>query len=122
MTIAISRRLALALVVASQLASSGCDALTGASNIEYTVTGPSSTRVSITYQSSSDGSSQVSRAALPWSYSWKADRGDFLYVSAQIVEGGGTVIASIYKDGDLVDSGQASGFAAIATASGTNDD
>ncbi|MGE0363051.1 MAG: hypothetical protein AB7R67_20225 [Vicinamibacterales bacterium] len=113
------RRAILVAFVGATLAS--CDTITGASNIEYRI-GGGAARVSVTYQSSSDGTSQAASVTPPWSYSWKAKRGDFLYVSAQVIQGNGTVIVSIYKDGDLVDSAQGTGFGAIATASGTNDD
>lgn len=95
----------------------GCDALTGQSNIEYRVSG-SAARVSLTYESEGGGTSQVDSAAVPWSYSFKAKKGDFLYVSAQIVStSGGTVTVAIYKGGTQIESSSSSGFASIATAS-----
>ena len=97
----------------------GCDALTGNSNIEYRVSG-TAVRVSLTYEAES-GSSQISSAALPWSFAFRAKRGAFLYVSAQIIQGGGSVTVSIYKGESLYKTATSSGFAAIATASGTLD-
>lgn len=111
------RRLVL---IALLTAFSGCNALTGASDIEYSITGLNVQRVSITYESGSGGTSQVASATLPWSYSFKADRDAFLYVSAQIIQGTGSITATIRKNGDSFKTGTASGFAAIATASGSN--
>lgn len=96
-----------------------CDSITGASDIRYSVTGNTATRVSLTYESG-NGTSQVSSAALPWSYSFKADKDEFLYVSAQIVQGSGPVVVTIYDDEKSIGSQTATGFASIATASGTN--
>lgn len=115
------RRLVFVLVVLVAFAGTGCNAITGASDIEYSITGVNVQRVSITYESGSGGTSQVSSATLPWSYSFKADKDAFLYVSAQIVQGTGSITVTIRKNGDSFRTGTASGFAAIATASGTND-
>jgi hypothetical protein len=112
------RRLAFLLIVITCL--SGCDSLTGSSNIMYEITGNAASRVSVTYESDS-GQSQVSSAAVPWSYSFKAKKGDFLYVSAQIVQGAGPITVRIFKGSEIFKSGTASGFAAIATATGTLD-
>ena len=60
---------------------------------------------------------------MPWAYSRKADDGDFLSVSAQIIEGGDidTVSVQIYKGGDIFKTATSSGFGSIATAAGTLD-
>lgn len=105
--------LALLLAVAPS-----CNAITGASDIEYTITGTAQ-RVSVTYESG-DGTSQLSGASVPWSYSFKAEKDEFLYVSAQIVSNTGSITVSIKKNGRDYKSATASGFAAIATASGSN--
>lgn len=109
-------RLALLLLL---LAATGCDSITGASNIEYTATGTAQ-RVSLTYDSGSGSTNQIASAPLPWSFSFKADRDAFLYVSAQIIQGTGTVQVIIRKNGTVIESATAVGFASIATASGTN--
>lgn len=96
----------------------GCNTLTGASDIEYSITGTAQ-RVSVTYESGG-GTSQVSSASVPWSYSFKAEKDGFLYVSAQILSNTGSVTVAIRKNGKEFKSGTASGFAAIATASGSN--
>ena len=96
MTRTIARCVLAVMIVPCML---GCDSLTGASNIEYRVSGTAEL-VSLTYQTEAGGA-QISSRALPWSFSHRATRGDFLYVSAQIIEGDGSVTAAIYTNGDL---------------------
>ena len=110
-------RLALLLACASLFGA--CDSLTGTSNIEYRVTGFNVQRVSLTYESEGGGTAQVSSATLPWSYALRAKQGDFLYISAQIVEGTGSVTVTIAKGGDTFKTTTSSGLASIATASGS---
>ena len=103
----------------------GCDAIknvvTGPSNTEYRASGTAAL-VSLTYETE-DGTEQIGSSALPWAYSRKADDGDFLSVSAQIIEGGDldTVTVQIYKGGDVFKTATSSGFGSIATASGSLD-
>ena len=74
--------------------------------------------MTITYENAAGGTSQA-RVNIPWSYSFGADPGDFLYVSCQIDSGGdrGIIQVEIYRDGDLFKFASASGFPNIATAS-----
>jgi hypothetical protein len=109
-----------AVLLLCLLAFAGCDSLLGNSNIQYDVTGSGVTKVSLTYENSDGGTSQISSATLPWSYSFKAKKDDFLYVSAQITEGTGTITVTIRKNDKTYKTSNASGFAAIATASGSN--
>jgi hypothetical protein len=111
-------RLIVALICCSVL--SACDSITGSSDIEYSIQGSAGTRVSITYESGS-GVSQIADRAVPWSYSLKAKRDDFLYVSAQIISQTGSITVSIRKGSSTWKTATASGFAAIATASGSLD-
>ncbi len=103
----------------------GCNAITGIftgpSDIEYRASGTAA-RVSLTYETE-DGTEQIGSSALPWAYSRNADDGDFLSVSAQIVEGGDldTVTVQIYKGGDIFKTATSSGLGSIATASGNLD-
>lgn len=110
-------RLCALVIAAASMAS--CDSITGASDIRYSVQGIAGTRVSLTYESGS-GTSQNSSAAVPWSYSFKADKDEFLYVSAQIVQGTGPVTVTIFDDEKSIGSQTATGFAAIASVSGSN--
>ena len=97
------------------------DIFTGPSDTEYRASG-TATRVSLTYETE-DGIEQIGSSALPWAYSRKADDGDFLSVSAHIIEGGDldTVTVQIYKNGDVFKTATSSGFGSIATAAGTLD-
>lgn len=92
---------------------------TTTSNIEYRVTGSSVNRVSLTYQASTGSTQQISSQALPWSFTRTASSGDFLYVSAQIIDGTGSVTVTIFRNGSQFQTATSSGFAAIATASGS---
>ena len=88
-------------------------------DVEYTITGSART-CSVFYESGA-GSTSSARVTLPWSYSRSARAGDFLYVSCQIDSGGdtGSIFVRINRNGSLFRSASASGFANIATASGT---
>jgi len=108
------------LAIVMILTALGCDAITGASNITYRITG-TATRVSVTYEAEG-GTEQIASISLfPWTYSRRAERGDFLYVSAQIVGGTGSVTVTIDKGGSVFKTATSSGFASIATASGILD-
>ena len=100
----------------------GCGLLkvfTGPSDfdIEYRVSG-TATRVSLRYETES-GTSEEGSVALPWTFTRKAEGDDEVYVSAQIIEGDGTVTAAIYKAGKLLNSSTGTGAGAMVTASGT---
>lgn len=110
-----------ALSVFCVLLFTGCDSLRGISDIEYTATGVNVSRVSLTYEASGGGTEQIASRALPWSYAFKGKKDDFLYVSAQIIEGEGTVTVTIKKSGQIFKSATSTGFASIATASGLLD-
>ncbi len=103
----------------------GCDAITdiftGPSDTEYRASGTAAL-VSLTYQTE-DGTEQIGSSALPWAYSRTAEDGDFLSVSAQIIDGGDldTVTVQIFKGGDIFKTATSSGFGSIATASGSLD-
>lgn len=116
------RRRTLLVLTAAVLGSGfGCSNLLGPSGkAEYSITG-TATRVNVTYSSGGGGSSQVSNMTLPWTYPLSdLKKDDFLYVSAQIANtSGGSITVSITKDGKPFQTGYASGFAAIATASGS---
>lgn len=87
------------------------------STYEYRVTGtPLTSRVSLTY-ATVGGTSQVSSAVVPWTHTRSASAGDFLYVSAQIVEGTGSVTVAITHAGSVLRTTTSSGFASIATVS-----
>lgn len=98
-----------------------CDAVRGISDVEYTVTGVSVQKVSLTYENADGGTSQIASASVPWSLAFKGKRDSFVYISAQIIEGTGSVTVTIKKSGSVFKTSTSSGFASIATASGTLD-
>ena len=102
----------------------GCnllESLTGPSDsdIEYRVSG-TAVRVSLKYETE-NGTSEKSSATLPWTFTRQAKDDDLLYVSAQIIEGDGTVTAAIYKGGKLLNSSTSTGTGALVTVSGNLD-
>lgn len=105
------------VLVALGLVTTGCNALTGNVDVRYSVTG-TATRASITYASSSAGTGQTGDVTLPWSFSWTAKKGDFVYVSAQNAGTSGCVRVEITLDGDVLDSQQSCGEFVIASVSG----
>lgn len=113
------KKITAVILAACTIAFAGCNAITGASNIEYRVSG-SAARASLTYESAGGGTSQESNRTLPWSHSFRAERDAFLYVSAQNSGQTGCVTAEIYKNGDRLESATSCGAFVIATASGTN--
>jgi hypothetical protein len=99
-------------------AAAGCDLITGQSNITYEVTG-TATRIGVIYENEQGSTSQIASTAVPWSYSFKAERHDLLYVSAQIVEGDGSITVTIRKGSSSWKTAFASGLGSTATTSGT---
>ena len=116
-------RCAIAILVVPFMFGCGAigDIFAGPSNTEYRASGTAA-RVSLTY-ATADGTEQIDSSALPWAYSRTADNGDFLSVSALIIEGGDldTVTVQIYKGGDVFKTATSSGLGSIATASGLLD-
>jgi hypothetical protein len=51
-------------------------------SVTYTVTGDSQ-QASVTYENANADTSQESEVAVPWDYSFSAESGAFLYISAQ---------------------------------------
>lgn len=86
------------------------------SDVKYSVSGTASS-VSLTYENEDGGTSQVSSVPLPWSYSFKAKEGDFLYISAQNNSSSGSVNVKISVNGDTRKSSSSDGAYVIATAS-----
>ncbi len=87
-------------------------------DVKYEVTG-SAQSVDITYQNEDGGTSQVSDASVPWSYTFTGETLNFVYVSAQNNGETGTVTVTIYKDGEQFKSSTSSGAYVIASASGS---
>jgi len=86
--------------------------------VKYEVTGTAQT-VDITLSNKEEGTSQFGDVSVPWSMSFVAPRGNFVYLSAQNQGQTGTVICTIYINGDQFKSSTSSGAYVIATASGS---
>ena len=90
-------------------------------DVRYKVTSTAS-EVDITFVNGSGDTVQNNGVEPPWEISFGADVGDFVYVSAQMMEGGDhSVTVTIYSDGHTFESNTSTGPYAIATASGTLD-
>ena len=85
--------------------------------VKYEVTG-SATSIDLTYNLDSDDASQENGRAVPWSKSFSADEGNFLYVSAQNGGESGNVTCTIYVDGVAAKTNTSTGGYTIATCSG----
>jgi hypothetical protein len=100
------------------IALSSCEGLFGEYSMEYSVTGTASS-VDITYVNEDGGTSQISDATVPWSYSFTGIEDNFVYISAQNNGKTGTVTVTIYKSGKKFKSGTSTGAYVIASASGS---
>jgi uncharacterized protein YceK len=106
--------LALAMVVS--LCGVGCGSITTTTyQVEYKVTGTAGT-VSLTYTNKDGGTSQESNVSLPWTHSFTAKSGSFVYVSAQNMGASGTVTTTIYRDGKEFKTSTSTGGYVIATS------
>jgi len=89
-------------------------------DVEYSVTTSAAPRVSlITYAGSGGSTLQTSNASTPWSYTFSASSGAFLYVSAQNDNFNTCVTVSITIRGSLLKTGTSCGAFTIATVSGS---
>ncbi len=104
----------------SSRSSAGATANRSVIPIRYVVDGRPE-HASITYQNADGGTSQVSKAKVPWTLDFQAKPGAFLYLSAQ--EGSGndksSITATIYVDGFKFKSSTSAGAYVIASASGS---
>ena len=85
-------------------------------NVKYSVTGTAS-HVFITYENSSGGTSQEDTTS-PWSYTFTAEIGFWTYLSAQNQDDCGSVIVTIYRDGEVFKTSTSNGGYVIATVDG----
>lgn len=86
-------------------------------SVEYQVTGSAST-VFVTYENENGGTSQIASAIVPWSHTFTANSGDFVYISAQNNGDSGSVTVTILEDGNVFKTSTSSGAYVIADASG----
>jgi hypothetical protein len=81
------------------------------------ISGRGVSRVALTWQNDTGGTSQ-GEYTVPFCKTFRGFKGgDFLYISAQIVQGEGDIQCRIYDHSSVVAQASASGFASIATCS-----
>src|SRR6056297_1000801 len=85
--------------------------------VEYRVDAGAS--VDITIEGEGGSTEQFTVSSLPWTKRFTAEKGDFVYVSAQVKTTSSWVSVSIKIDGDTLDDAYSQGDYVIATASGT---
>jgi hypothetical protein len=89
--------------------------------VRYVVSGTLVNRVSLTWQNDTGGTNQ-GESTLPVCKAFTGfQRGDFLYISAQIAaptSGAGSITCRIYDGASVISEAQAHGFPSIATCSG----
>lgn len=103
------------IIIILNILNSGCLSTT-THTVKYEVTG-SASKVFVTYENEYGGTSQE-EVYLPWSYTFTAESGDYVYISAQNLGDSGSVTVTIYKDGEVFKTSTSSGGYVIATASG----
>jgi hypothetical protein len=89
--------------------------------VRYVISGTGVTRVSLTWENDTGGTNQ-GESTLPVCKAFTGfQRGDFLYISAQIVaptSGAGSITCRIYDGASVIAEAQARGFPSIATCNG----
>jgi len=87
--------------------------------VKYVITGEDVTGVSVTWQNDMGGTNQGDYQ-LPFCIGYdQFENGDFLYISAQIIQGDGSIECKIFEDTSVISQADASGFPSIATCSGS---
>lgn len=100
----------------SRIVDPGVDFGSSSHSVQYVVSG-ASRQADLTYQNANADTSQESGAIVPWDYSFTADVGEFLYISAQRGEAPGDITCSIQVDGVTVETNTSSGPFTICQAS-----
>lgn len=88
-------------------------AISTSHTVTYKIKGSASS-VDVTYNNAQGGSQQIGNASVPWSQTFTADSGSFLYLSAQNKGESGTVETEIDVDGKPRKQSQSSGGYTIA--------
>jgi len=86
--------------------------------VEYEVCGSAYT-VDVTYENSAGTTSREYGVGVPWSYSFSADPGDYVYISAQNTGSYGSVTVAIWVDGEIYEAETSESAYCVATARGT---
>ena len=85
--------------------------------VRYVITGDDVSSVSITLENDTGGTEQGDFVVPYCKVFTGFGNGDFLYISAQITRGSGSIICKIYDGEKIVAQSKASGFPNIATCS-----
>ena len=86
--------------------------------IKYEIIGDNVSSVSLTWENDSGGTEQGDYK-VPFRKGYQMVPGDFVYISAQIIGGSGSIECRIYTNNQETYYARASGFASIASCSGT---
>lgn len=86
--------------------------------VEYRVEWSGSTSVGITYTNAQGGTEQIDWRDSPWFRTFKATRGQFVYISAQKHDERGTVACVIRVNGQEARRSESTAAYGIATCSG----
>lgn len=88
-------------------------------DIRYVISGSNVDAVSLTFENDTGGTDQGDYK-IPFCMTYyKFQSSDFLYISAQISSGSGSIKCQIYDGNTLIAEANANGFASIATCSGS---
>ena len=87
--------------------------------VRYVISGTGVSAVSLTWENDTNGTEQGDYLIPFCKIYRKFNPGDFLYISAQIIEGEGKISCLIYDGTQVIAKGNASGFAAIASCDGS---
>ena len=93
-----------------------CDTPDSPAQVEYKITGTAS-QVDVTLTNATGGTEQYGDVFVPHTYTFHNYTHWFLYISAQNQGGSGSVIVTIYLNGEVVNTATSSGAYVIATAS-----
>jgi len=89
------------------------------SGVRYAISGAGVSAVSLTFENDSGGSDQGDYQVPFCKIFNNFQSGDFLYISAQIISGDGSIKCQILDGNILIAEANASGFPSIATCSGS---
>lgn len=91
------------------------------SGVRYVISGTNVDAVSLTWENDTGGTNQGDYL-IPFCVPYRGfESGGFVYISAQIETGSGNIICVIYEESKKIAEARASGFASIATCSGSTD-
>ena len=93
-----------------------CNSSSSSAVVEYKITGTAS-EVDVTLTNATGGTEQYDNVSVPHTYTFDNYTHWFLYISAQNQGESGSVTATIYLNGEVVNTATSEGAYVIATAS-----